>query len=85
MVKCLQRVLPTKSAKKNFEIFAFFSEYFFQNELKKTIPLVTKSNLKISSQTSKYHLDVSQLSDRCFTGFLLSLLTVQIDYVRMAS
>jgi hypothetical protein len=29
----------------------------------------------LTTETSKYHLDVSQLSDQCFRGFLFSLLS----------
>ena len=28
---------------------------------------------RLTTKTSKYHLDVSQLFDQCFRGFLLSL------------
>jgi hypothetical protein len=48
-----------------FRVFLIFFKYFFQNEVR----------FNLTSKTSKYYLDVSQLSDQCYSGFLLSLPT----------
>jgi hypothetical protein len=36
-----------------------------------------KNNIcfNLTTKTSKYHIDVSQLSDQCFGGFFLRILT----------
>ena len=56
--------------KKFIEIYAFFLEiYAFFDFLEKNVCL------NFTTQTSKYRLDVSQLSHQCFTGVLLNLLS----------
>jgi hypothetical protein len=49
--------------------FDFFLSIFWKMKLKKNVC----SNL--TTKTSEYRLDVSQLSHQCFTSFLLSLLS----------
>ena len=52
-----------------WQTFSIFISIFLKIKLKNNVC----SNL--TTQTSKYRLNLSQLSHQCFTGFLLSLLS----------
>ena len=54
---------------RNFAFFRFFLRIFFKMKFKNNVCF------NLTTKTPKYHLDVSQLSDQCFSSFLLSLLT----------
>jgi hypothetical protein len=56
----------------NFAFFRFFSNYFLKMKLKNNFCL------NLTTKTSKHHFDVSQLSDQCYTGFLLSLRLIKL-------
>jgi hypothetical protein len=66
--KVYYRPNHSKKISKFLRFILFFSKYFLQNELKKL------HLLKFNNKTSKYNLVVRQLSDQCFSDFLLSLL-----------
>jgi hypothetical protein len=51
--------------------FSKFSHIFSKMKLKNNV------SLNLTTNTSKYHLDVSQLFDQGFTGFLLSLFSTK--------
>jgi hypothetical protein len=58
-----------RNHQKKILISRFFLSIFQKMKLKNNVCL------NLTTQTSKYRLDVSQLSHQCFTGFLLSLLS----------
>jgi hypothetical protein len=56
--------------------FLFFSKYFFFRIESKNIVC-----LDLTTETSKYRLDISQLHVQCSTGFLLSLLSKKSEHI----
>ena len=55
--------------------FNFFPSIFFKKKKKNYVCF------NLTTKTSKYHLDVSQLSDQCFRGFLLGLLSKKSKHI----
>jgi hypothetical protein len=65
----LKKVLTTKSAITISKIFRFFLSIVLKIKFKNNVCF------NLTTDTSKYHLDISPLSNKFFTGFLLSLLS----------
>jgi hypothetical protein len=77
--KVYYRPIIKKHFSKFPRFFDFFLSIFFKMNFKNYICY------NLTTKTSKYHLDLIQLSDQCFRGFPLSLLLKKSKHIYLGS